>query len=74
MPQSDADRIAAGKRRVVLWLHVETVQRLDEICAESGYTRPEQVASMIDGEYEEWRGRNPNCDTVRGPCACGAWH
>jgi hypothetical protein len=52
MPQSKAERRAAGRKRVELWLPEATVERLDEICAESGYTRGEQVESMID-EYEE---------------------
>jgi hypothetical protein len=54
MPQSKAERRAAGRKRVELWLPEATVERLDEICAESGYTRGEQVESMID-EYEEWK-------------------
>ncbi len=55
MPQTKEQRRASGKVRVELWLPAETVARLDEITAESGYTRAEQVESMIDGEYRDWK-------------------
>ncbi len=64
MPQSKAERRAAGRKRVEIWLPEATVVRLDEICAESGYTRGEPVESMIDGEHAEWallrRHKAPN--------------
>ena len=50
-----ASRVARGLRLLHVYLPEETMRRLDAICEDSGYSRPDQVAGMIDAEYAEWQ-------------------
>jgi len=53
--QSNAARVAAGRRRLHVWISEQSMARLDEICADSGYNRGEQVEAMIDLDWTEWQ-------------------
>lgn len=48
---SYADRVAAGQRRLEVWLSAETAAKLDELVESSGYTRPELLESMIELDH-----------------------
>ena len=52
MPITADQRRAKGYRRVELLLHRDDVAKLDEICAESGYSRADIVETMIQTDYE----------------------
>lgn len=49
---TNASRQARGLRRITLWIPEEYLAKLDAICADSGYTRAEQVLGMIDADYD----------------------
>lgn len=52
MPLTDAQRRANGQSRLVVWLPAATVTKLDDICAESGYSRADMVETMIETDHE----------------------
>jgi predicted transcriptional regulator len=42
---------------ITIRISKQTAKRLDEICEASGYTRSQQIESMIDVDYEDWQAR-----------------
>lgn len=52
MALTDAQRRAKGLYRLVTWQEKSTVEKLDEICRESGYSRAEMIETMILVDYE----------------------
>ncbi len=53
---SNAERKARGLVRWSGgWFDFATIKKLDEMCADSGYSRIEQVEAMIDAEYDNWK-------------------
>lgn len=53
--RSAASRRARGLKRLDAWLSARTIQRLDELAEDSGYSRAAMVEAMIDAEWEEWK-------------------
>lgn len=46
-------RRAAGRRNLNLWIREESANRLDEIVAVSGKSRPDQLEELIDNEHQK---------------------
>lgn len=62
--QTKAQRRAAGRARVEVWLPIEWLEKLDALCDESGFSRAEIIIGMIEAEEAEsarvrWRKENP---------------
>lgn len=51
MTQTNAQRRQRGLRRLEVWVPEETIERLDVVCEDSGYTRGDQLAAMVDAEW-----------------------
>lgn len=47
---TEARRAELGRVRLHVRIRAESLARLDALCAESGYTRPEQIEALIDCE------------------------
>ena len=49
---TEARRAELGRARLHVRIAAASLKRLDELCADSGFTRPEQIEALIDCESE----------------------
>ena len=49
---TEARRAELGRVRLHVRIAAASLKRLDELCADSGFTRPEQIEALIDCEHD----------------------
>lgn len=49
---TEARRAELGRVRLHVRIAAASLERLDALCADSGFTRPEQIEALIDCESE----------------------
>jgi hypothetical protein len=49
---TEARRAELGRVRLHVRIAAASLERLDELCADSGFTRPEQIEALIDCEHD----------------------
>lgn len=49
---TEARRAELGRVRLHVRIAAASLERLDALCADSGFTRPEQIEALIDCEHD----------------------